>query len=329
MQHPDEGMIHTWLDGELADQEASAIEAHVAECTQCSAKVAEARGLIAGSSRIVSALDLVPSGVVPAAAPRHRPWYARTEFRAAAAVMVVAGASFLVMRDRGDVATMDRIMSSPAAASSPEVERKAEISADAAASAPAVAPAPVQPTQRARTGHGRSLERASSPPVSAPQANEPAALSGKVEGVQEMSRLSPRSDSMMSRRLAIPLDNVVVTGAAVATGAAAKSKELRKVRSDTIPAGTRTVFAVAPGVEVTLTDMAVAAFDSQMKQQRTAASAAPPPPSPVTAQRDEAQSAAINSITWTDKRGHRMSLTGPLPKERLEQLRQSLPEDQR
>jgi hypothetical protein len=65
MQHLDEGTIHTWLDGQLPRDEAEAVEAHVAECRQCADAVAEARGLIAASSRILTALDDVPREVAP------------------------------------------------------------------------------------------------------------------------------------------------------------------------------------------------------------------------------------------------------------------------
>ena len=64
MKHLDEGTIHAWLDGELRE-DADEIERHVAACAECAARVAEARGLIAGSSRILSALDDVGSGIVP------------------------------------------------------------------------------------------------------------------------------------------------------------------------------------------------------------------------------------------------------------------------
>lgn len=63
MQHLDEGTIHAWLDGALAPNEASAAEAHVQSCESCARAVAEARGLIAASSRILGALDDVPAVV--------------------------------------------------------------------------------------------------------------------------------------------------------------------------------------------------------------------------------------------------------------------------
>ena len=58
MQHLDEGIIHAWIDGELPPDEASRVEAHANSCAACGALVAEARGLVAASSRIVSALDV-------------------------------------------------------------------------------------------------------------------------------------------------------------------------------------------------------------------------------------------------------------------------------
>src|SRR6476646_2723342 len=66
MQHLDEGTIHAWLDGALAPIEAEQVAKHAAECATCAAAVAEARGIIAGSARIVAALDDVPGGVIPA-----------------------------------------------------------------------------------------------------------------------------------------------------------------------------------------------------------------------------------------------------------------------
>jgi anti-sigma factor RsiW len=99
MQHLEEGTIHAWLDGELSADEAAAAEAHVRECAQCSAAVAEARGLIAASTRILTALDDVPSRVIPEAPPK-RHWYDRTDIRAAAAVLLVAGASMIVVKSR-------------------------------------------------------------------------------------------------------------------------------------------------------------------------------------------------------------------------------------
>jgi anti-sigma factor RsiW len=113
MQHPDEGTIHAWLDGALSPAEARAFEDHVAGCAECEAAVAAARGLLAATSRILSALDNVPAGVVPTSAGTLAELVARssrdtnapgrfraTRWRAAAALVVVAGTSWLVLHPR-------------------------------------------------------------------------------------------------------------------------------------------------------------------------------------------------------------------------------------
>ncbi|MGI8497736.1 MAG: anti-sigma factor family protein, partial [Gemmatimonadaceae bacterium] len=67
MQHPEEGTLHAWLDGALDAADTARVDEHVASCAVCSAAVADARGFIAASSRILSALDDVPAGVIPLA----------------------------------------------------------------------------------------------------------------------------------------------------------------------------------------------------------------------------------------------------------------------
>lgn len=102
MQHPEEGVIHAWLDGALAPSEAAAIESHIASCAGCAAAVADARGMIAASSRIVGHLDAVPANVIPAKAPRRRgiAWYTPV-VAAAAALLLVVGRGFLGVEGPG------------------------------------------------------------------------------------------------------------------------------------------------------------------------------------------------------------------------------------
>ena len=96
MSHPDEGLIHAWLDGELDAAESARVEALAASDPAWAAAVAEARGLVAATSRIVGALDRVPANVIPktAAPPRRagRQWMMR-----AAAVAVLLGGSAVVL----------------------------------------------------------------------------------------------------------------------------------------------------------------------------------------------------------------------------------------
>ena len=119
MQHIDEGTVHSWLDGQLPATEAAAIDAHVAECRSCADAVAEARGLIAASSRILMTLDGVPRDVAPKQpapnavvdlparsappmvrrAPRR--WLSGPSLAAAAVVLMAVG-SFTVLRSSGN-----------------------------------------------------------------------------------------------------------------------------------------------------------------------------------------------------------------------------------
>lgn len=72
--HPDEGTIHAWLDDALDAPTAAGIANHVRSCPACAERVAEARGLIAGASRIVASLDELPAGARPGwaqSAPEH------------------------------------------------------------------------------------------------------------------------------------------------------------------------------------------------------------------------------------------------------------------
>jgi len=99
MQHLDEGTIHSWLDGALSADEAARVEAHLKECPECEAAVAEARGFIAASSRILTALDNAPRGVIPVAAPKKR--VDPIVWRVAATLLVVAAGTLVVFRNGG------------------------------------------------------------------------------------------------------------------------------------------------------------------------------------------------------------------------------------
>ena len=102
MSRPDEGLIHTWLDGELEPAEVARVQRLAETDPEWMAAVAEARGLIAASSRIVRALDAVPGGVVPTTTARApiaaRPFRVRPWMGIAAALVLVVGTAY-VMRE--------------------------------------------------------------------------------------------------------------------------------------------------------------------------------------------------------------------------------------
>ncbi|MBK8250013.1 MAG: zf-HC2 domain-containing protein [Gemmatimonadetes bacterium] len=172
--HADEGTIHAWLDGELPPAEAAALEAHVASCTTCAAAVAEARGLVAASSRILGALDDVPAGVTPAivkaatagtARARQRVWR-YPQFAAAAAAVILLVGSAVVYRQSAvgvpaaaDAVTMQEA-SVPAVANAPMPAPTASSAAPSVEAARREDAAPVLPMRMAvAAGPNDSLAR--------------------------------------------------------------------------------------------------------------------------------------------------------------------------
>jgi len=327
MQHPDEGTVHAWLDGELSAEEVQALESHIATCPECSAKVAEERGFVAASSRIVGALDIVPGDVIPAATTsvKTRPWYSTTQFRAAAGILVVAGASFLLL-NKGQPREAQRAMelSKPQPVESP----MPMLSAGAADSASL----PVTPEAKPNETKQRLVAKEA-------RKTEVAQQSKPVDAVADMTRggiaaaapaalntAAPAPAPPQAKRIAadsnVLLSDVVVTG--VATVA---ESPLKLLSSDTSQAAVKDVYEVGKGVEVTLVESTLRprTFTRNSAQaERTAQpmAAAPPP-----AAANEAQ-AATNSITWS--KGNKVfTLTGMMSRIQLEAIRLRLPEDKR
>jgi anti-sigma factor RsiW len=162
-RHLDEGTIHAWLDGALPPDESARVESHIEACADCAALVAEARGLIAASSRILASLDAVPAGVIPGtdagtdqlAALRarrqasSRQWWRDRRIVAAASLVFVAGISTVVWRN-----SPERSPTAPREAAVqvlpvPDSATRAPDVVTGASSAPA---AGAQPTNAAKVG---------------------------------------------------------------------------------------------------------------------------------------------------------------------------------
>ena len=338
MQHPDEGTIHAWLDGELPPEEAVALEAHAAECTACAAAVAEARGYIAASSRIVSALDAVPGNVIPAMRAK-RPWYASTQLRAAAAVIIVAGASLLVVRQT-DKTSLDNVMvTSRSSAPAREVVPPPAATQSNRAASVVVTPKPETLSKSAKgSPRAQKAAIAKAPSPLAVTTASPVVLSAPAEAVENRASDEARSeastgtaaagakmafgrlkaaDSATARRVSSTLNDVVVTGVAEAVD------ELTVVHVDTLSAAIRTTYRIPTGEEVTLTELTATAFSGGIAAPTRA-------PAPVAMQEQTNQAAVPNSITWVEKlTGRTATLSGPLSKEALEALRQKLPMERR
>lgn len=185
--HPGEGTIHAWLDDALDASEAARVEAHVDECASCSERVAEARGLIAGASRVVGLLDESPRPLVrPASSPTNgtdfsaRRAFRVTPMRASIAAMLLVAAGLTLTRDRIAVESSASRADSGAVAMSqaadlvagspPEMSPQAPMAEDSVlASAVAKRVAQDQPRRGVGAAPGITMPRA----TPAPSANAP------------------------------------------------------------------------------------------------------------------------------------------------------------
>lgn len=307
MRHPESGTIHAWLDGELDRGEAAALEMHVAECSECAGAVAEARGFIAASSRIVSALDSVPGDVIPISGPRKIAWHRRGQLRAAAAVLVVAGASLIVLKQGPQPSSSSRVVNQAVPALDAGATKVAN-----ASEAPAAAQRP--------TVTGMS-------PSTTPGDQEQAGAAEKnLSRRDETRRATEPPPANAAPSLAASARTEVAVLDKPASLYASDVAELRHVRTDTAGTAIVTVYQVSPGVEVTLREMLAAKFVSpqrEVAQGRIAGGTAMATPAPVV---QATSSAHVESITWTSaSTGRTFTLTGALSKEQLTAIRMRLP----
>ena len=98
MSHVDEGMLHAYLDGELPAGERSALEAHVAQCEACRARVNEERALVERASTLLSAVRPLERPAPPfeeiRRQPKRSPRRVRTSFAWAASIALALGLGY-------------------------------------------------------------------------------------------------------------------------------------------------------------------------------------------------------------------------------------------
>ncbi len=352
MRHVDEGTIHGWLDSALSADEAAGVEAHVAECAACAATVAEARGLVAASSRILSALDNVPGAVIPAATPASatsgpassRPprGFASRYGRLAALLAIVATGTAVAVRmrtsERGGVPSMAM------GSAKPESAPAARDSAPASGGAAPIPSAAPTPAPRARVAAKTAL------PALTRDAQDVAAAAAGAAGAAAAAAVVPASRALDSRVAQAPLpakvlgmrptnidsvrpgttagttrlSEVVTTGTGSAdapsvdlpvrtlTDATLLSTELGATDSRRTR---RSAYEVRPGVTVTLVEAAPLPVTDQARVRRQEAARAD-------AARVDPRAPAMHTIVWPDAAGHTFTLTGPLPESELQGLRQ-------
>ncbi|MFL5580072.1 MAG: zf-HC2 domain-containing protein [Gemmatimonadaceae bacterium] len=230
-EHPDEGTIHAWLDGALDAAAARELAAHVAGCPVCAERVAEARGLIAGASRIVSALDDVPSATGPAwgqapvapvapvatAAPRGWRLLRVTPARAAiaATLLVALGVSLTYERVAVDSQATRAV-----------AERTVAPPVEAAPSTPAERPAPVRRDPLLDSAIARNIAKAQPPravePAPGPELPMPAvAPTGVIADAAAPARVAAGRAAIRAEREAAGAapDQLAARAASVAPSA--------------------------------------------------------------------------------------------------------------
>lgn len=349
MQHPDEGTIHSWLDGALSADETVRLEAHVKECPQCAAAVAEVRGFIAGASRILTALDNAPRGVVPVAAPKKR--VDPLVWRVAATVLVVAAGTLVVARNRGsNEQPADRVMVS---------RQQASVAARVPAAGGPAAVAVDQAMPKAVVGNAPTI-----------------ALSGKTGASDSRFGIPARENNALEKRAMMPAGQAAaaseIAGAAaptastfapshvagvVVTDSASEPEPLKLVGTPRRIGAKVTLYEVAPGDTVTLTEsmplaleqvvtgisststarqatgksatvalkarVDAAAITSAVDSQRAAS--APPSAPAVSAPAPKSlpgMANTLHTVTWTDAAtGNALTLTGRMPEARLQEIK--------
>jgi hypothetical protein len=260
MQHLDEGTIHAWLDDALTPDESAAVALHASACQECAARVAEARGLIAASSRILSALDVVPAGVVPDAPPvapsvvplgsarRPKRWGQSAGFAAAAGIMFLAATSLFLVQRAGDDVTVREALpvtadapAAPAPAADQVRARAKSALSDASTrddaadtiAKQAIPANPVREPERALGQRAQELEpRAGAPPAARPApATELPRTTMAFSRIDTVPAVAPRPGLAAAASKERPESKVLADSSAVAAGGA-RSDVLSRRRAD-------------------------------------------------------------------------------------------------
>lgn len=357
-QHPEEGTLHAYIDGELSAAETAALELHIGKCALCAAALAEARGFVAAASRVITTLDAAPASAIPSETPavtaasaparRERPSpIFRVRYARAAALLLLVG---------GTAVVLDRV-GSFARGKGPESESlitdaatRSDIAPGAGPAAPAVAAAAVAAATDPSTGAGGGTvgnvrrDAAASQRVTgggetdgarrtrlaerSTLASEPAAAGFDQRGIAGGTAMKATAPVATQPAVFAGKDSAAAVPKAPALAAAlppSAGMTLREVVVTSAPASSPTVsrYRTRGGAIITLTEEP---FQTSFAEE----SAATRQSAPQSAQRPaEAAVAArsINSYRWSSaERGRTYTLSGPLTVAELEALSKRLSE---
>ncbi|HTL04501.1 MAG TPA: zf-HC2 domain-containing protein [Gemmatimonadales bacterium] len=192
MSHLEEGILHALLDGEIPSAELPPLQAHLAGCAECRARLEAERGLLGEAAGLVELLEL-PAGaaVAPRRAPASAPWSRRLAWAAsivAALGLGYAGRGWRVSDEPSPVQAPAR---SNAAAPQPDSARELAKAQEPSADRPAPAPAAPQPTHASRRPAAAAAppQKEPSNPVAEPRQAKVAAETRLEESVAAANRV--------------------------------------------------------------------------------------------------------------------------------------------
>ncbi len=223
MSHVDDGTLHALVDNALDAQERAVVETHLASCGDCARRFAEATAMARQVMSLLGALDedagavrIVPSSAPAAVSPDRivEPKVVPLQFRMrtmrrvalAASVLVVAGVSYSVGRNRD---------------AAPATERAAVSALSAPAARPVATPGAVQampdsyvaaPTPRLKSPAGPRTE--SEPVLADRAAGGSADASNSRKGSASVVAAVAPAEPAAARALSVPLPTVAVAAAA-------------------------------------------------------------------------------------------------------------------
>lgn len=174
MRHPDDGTLMALVDGEIPSPELPPLTAHLAGCSECRDRLAEARALAGEAGRLVESLDEATDRSRVAPAPSRLPAYRRLAWAASVALAATLGYWSRGTGPEPTAGTVGTIAPAPPAAPSVDAEVLAAESARPTASAPAGAPAGPPPPAAAAIGADQARD-------AGPPAENRMALRGRAD----------------------------------------------------------------------------------------------------------------------------------------------------
>ena len=199
MSHVDDGILHGYLDGELAPAEARGVDAHLAQCPECRRRVDEERALIARAAELL-AVATPPDRALPpfragdVKAPTRLWWQVRLPLAWAATVALALGIGTYLGSDEQRAPEAEAARSTvapPLARPEPPrqdlTRRETRVATGAARTAPAAPPA--APQARARVDN-----------IAVPRPEPVMSADRAAAGVADSMRLEARPEWIAQRK---------------------------------------------------------------------------------------------------------------------------------